>query len=105
MRALVVGRYGPPKNMEVRQEADPRLKAGEVLVRVRVVGVNFADLLQRMGLYPEGPKPPFVPGAEVAGVVERLGEGASAGYGTGLKVGDAVVALVTFGGYAEWVVA
>ena len=61
MRALVVGRYGPPKNLEMRQQPDPQPKAGEVLVRVKCVGVNFADLLQRMGLYPQGPKPPFVP--------------------------------------------
>jgi NADPH:quinone reductase-like Zn-dependent oxidoreductase len=98
--------------MEVQQTPDVQPKAGEVVVRTRVVGVNFADLLQRIGMYPDGPTPPFVPGMEVAGVVERLGEGASAlgteneeGEGAELRVGDAVVALVRSGGYAEWVVA
>ncbi len=103
MRALVVGRYGPPKNLEMRQQPDPQPKAGEVLVRVKCVGVNFADLLQRMGLYPQGPKPPFVPGMEVSGVVERVGEGPATPDGEVFKAGEAVVALVPFGGYAEWV--
>jgi NADPH:quinone reductase-like Zn-dependent oxidoreductase len=102
MRALVVGRYGPAKNLEMRQQPDPQPKAGEVLVRVKCVGVNFADLLQRMALYPGGPKPPFVPGMEVSGVVERIGEGAVAPEAEGLKVGDAVIALASSGGYAEW---
>jgi synaptic vesicle membrane protein VAT-1 len=103
MRALVVGRYGPAKNLEMRQQPDPQPKAGEVLVRVKCVGVNFADLLQRMGLYPNGPKPPFVPGMEVSGVVERVTEGPAAPDAEVFKVGEAVVALVPFGGYAEWV--
>ena len=50
---------------------DPQPKPGEVLIRVKAIGVNFADLLQRMGIYPGTPKPPFVPGLEVAGVVEK----------------------------------
>ena len=62
MRALVVRRYGAPEVFESRQLPDPQLKAGEVLIRVKAIGVNFADLLQRMGLYPDTPKPPFVPG-------------------------------------------
>jgi NADPH:quinone reductase-like Zn-dependent oxidoreductase len=102
MRALVVGRYGPPKNLEIRQEPDPQPKPGEVLVRVRAIGVNFADLLQRMGIYPGGPKPPFVPGMELAGMVERVGESTAAAATDGLKVGEQVIALVPSGAYAEW---
>jgi len=52
MRALVVRRYGPPEVFEARQVPDPHPKPGEVLIRVKAIGVNFADLLQRMGLYP-----------------------------------------------------
>src|ERR1700722_5772200 len=103
MRVLAVRRDGPPQNMEVRQQTDAQPKAGEVLVRGRVAGVNFADLLQRMGLYPEGPKPPFVPGMEIAGVVERLGEGAAGAPREGepgFKIGDAVLGLLSSGGYA-----
>src|SRR5271170_7112553 len=103
MRALVVRRYGPPEVFESRQVPDPQPKPGEVLIRVKAIGVNFADLLQRMGLYPDAPKPPFVPGLEIAGVVERIGDGAVPSEAQGLKAGDAVVALVSSGGYAEWV--
>jgi NADPH:quinone reductase-like Zn-dependent oxidoreductase len=106
MRALVVRRYGPPEVFESRQVPDPQAKAGEVLIRVKAIGINFADLLQRMGLYPGTPKPPFVPGLEIAGVVEKAVEnpGRRAG-GESLKPGDAVMAMPHFGAYAEWVAA
>jgi synaptic vesicle membrane protein VAT-1 len=104
MRAMVVGRYGAPEVFEAREIPDPQPKAGEALVRVKAVGVNFADLLQRMGLYPGTPKPPFVPGIEIAGVVERVAEGdGRAGPGDALKRGDAVTAFTHFQAYAEWV--
>src|ERR1022692_1589530 len=102
MRAMVVRRYGPPKVLESQQVPDLPPKAGEVLIRVKAIGVNFADLLQRMGLYPGTPKPPFVPGLEIAGVVEKIVEGGRRGEGEGLKPGDAVVALPHFNAYAEW---
>ena len=52
MRAMVVRRYGPPEVFESQEVPDPQPKAGEVLIRVKAIGVNFADLLQRMGIYP-----------------------------------------------------
>ncbi|MGH9758023.1 MAG: zinc-binding dehydrogenase, partial [Candidatus Acidiferrales bacterium] len=64
---------------------------------------NFADLLQRMGIYPGAPKPPFVPGIEIAGVVEKISEGAKSGEGEPLRIGDAVAAFTGFNAYAEWV--
>lgn len=103
MRAVVVRQYGTPEVLEARQTPDPQPKAGEVLVRVKAIGVNFADLLQRMGLYPGTPKPPFVPGLEIAGVVEKLGDGARQS-ADGLSSGDAVAAITHFNAYAEWVV-
>ncbi len=102
MRAMVVRRYGPPEVFEAQQVPDPRPKPGEVLIRVKAIGVNFADLLQRMGIYPGTPKPPFVPGLEIAGVVEKVAEGGKAGEGEPLSVGDAVVGLTEFNAYAEW---
>ena len=105
MRAMVVKRYGPPDVFEVREIPDPQPKPGEVVIRVKAVGVNFADLLQRMGIYPGTPKPPFVPGFEVSGVVEKIAEGGKASDGEPLRVGDAVAALTQFNAYAEWVAA
>lgn len=103
MRAVVVGRYGPPEVLESRDVADPQPKSGEVLIRVKSIGVNFADLLQRMGIYPDTPKPPFIPGFEVAGVVEKTADGAKSGEGEPLKQGDAVTAFTQFNAYAQWV--
>src|SRR5260370_35070363 len=72
MGAIVGERYGPEEVMAWKTAEDPRPAEGQVLVRVRAVGINFAELLQRMGLYPGTPKPPFIPGLEVSGVVERV---------------------------------
>lgn len=102
MRALVVRRYGPPNVFELQQLPDPQPKAGEVLIRVKTIGVNFADLMQRMGIYPGSPKPPFVPGLEIAGVVEKTADGGKGGEGEALRVGDAVMAFTDFRAYAEW---
>src|SRR5271168_1943636 len=103
MRAMVVRRYGPPEVFESRELPDPQPKAGEVLIRVKAIGVNFADLLQRMGIYPGTPKPPFVPGLEIAGVVEKIADGGKAGEGGALRPGDAVAAFAQFNAYADWV--
>jgi NADPH:quinone reductase-like Zn-dependent oxidoreductase len=89
--------------LELQQAPDPQPKPGEVLIRVKAVGVNFADLLQRMGLYPDAPKPPFIPGLEIAGVVEKAAEAAGQEHSENLRPGDAVVALTDFKAYAEWV--
>jgi NADPH:quinone reductase-like Zn-dependent oxidoreductase len=70
----------------------------EVLIDVRACGVNFADVLMRMGLYPEAPKTPFVPGYEVAGVVAQVGAEV-----TDYQPGDRVMAATYFGGYATQV--
>src|SRR6202795_5007958 len=103
MRAMVVKRYGPPEVFESREVPDPQPKAGEVVIRVKAVGVNFADLLQRMGIYPGTPKPPFVPGHEVAGAVEKVAGGGKPAECGPLKAGDAVAAFTRFNAYAEWV--
>jgi synaptic vesicle membrane protein VAT-1 len=102
MRALVVPRYGPPNVLGMQQVPDPKPQPGEVLIRVKTIGVNFADLMQRMGVYPGTPKPPFVPGLEIAGVVEKSADGLRPGEGEPLQAGDAVVAAPHFNAYAEW---
>ena len=99
MRQVVIPRYGPPEVFEVRERPDPTPAEGEIRIRVRAAGVNFADVLARIGLYPDAPKPPVVVGYEVAGVIDAVGAGVTA-----LREGDRVVALTRFGGYADCVV-
>ncbi len=100
MRAMVVRRYGPPEVFELREVPDPQPAPGQVLVRVKTVGINFADMFQRMGLYPGTLKPPFIPGLEVAGVVESVPPDLPPPI-SNLQKGDAVVAMATFSAYAE----
>jgi synaptic vesicle membrane protein VAT-1 len=99
MREAVIPRYGGPEVFELRERAAPAPGPGEIRIRVRAAGVNFADLLARMGLYPDAPRPPLVVGYEVAGVVEATG--AEVG---GLGEGDRVVAVTNLGGYRDAVV-
>src|SRR6202044_2505975 len=104
MRAMVVRKYGAPEVFEAREVPDPQPKAGEALIRVKAIGINFADLLQRMGIYPGTPKPPFIPGLEVAGVVEKVAEGGGkSAEGEPLRPGEAVAAFTQFNAYAQWV--
>ncbi|HEX2715660.1 MAG TPA: zinc-binding dehydrogenase [Candidatus Acidoferrales bacterium] len=100
MRAMVVRRYGPPEVFEMREVPEPQPAPGDVLIRVKAVGINFADLLQRMGLYPGTPRPPFIPGLEVAGIIESVPSGLP-GPTSGLEPGARVVAMVAFKAYAE----
>ncbi len=98
MKRVVVPRYGGPEVLTVVEEDRPTPGLGEVCVRVLAAGVSFTDTLLRAGTYPGGPKPPFTPGYEFAGVVERVGPDCST-----LQPGDHVAALVVWGGYAEMV--
>ncbi len=100
VRALVITQHGPPDVMRVQERPDPEPGPGEVRVRVRAAGVNFADLLARVGLYPDAPKPPCVVGYEIAGDVDALGPGVE-----GLEIGDRVMGGSRFGGYAQLAVA
>jgi len=100
MRAMVVRQYGPPEVFEPREVPEPKPAPGQALIRVQAVGINFADLLQRMGIYPGTPKPPFIPGLEVAGTVESASPGPESA-APNLQRGDRVVAMATFNAYAE----
>jgi NADPH:quinone reductase-like Zn-dependent oxidoreductase len=97
VRAVVITRHGPPEALQVQERPEPQPAPGEVLINVRAAGINFADLMARLGLYPDAPKPPCVIGYEVAGEVAALG----AGVDTGLQIGQRVVGPTRFGGYAE----
>ena len=98
MRAVVIPKHGPPDVLRVEERPDPDVGPGEVRVAVRAAGINFADLLARSGVYPDAPKPPCVVGYEVAGEVERVGDGVD-----GFSAGDRVIAGTKFNGQAELV--
>ena len=85
MKAVVLRETGGPDRLELTEVPDPEPADGEVVVRVRAAGVNFADVLVRQGRYPQPPELPTVPGSEVAGEVD----------------GRRVMALPRGGGYAE----
>jgi NADPH:quinone reductase-like Zn-dependent oxidoreductase len=96
MRQVWITRTGRPEVMALRESDDPSPGPGAVRVRVTAAGVNFADVMIRLGLYPDAPGLPMVPGYEVAGVVDAVGEGVDGG-----RVGESVVAMCAFGGYAD----
>ena len=75
MRAVVLTRHGPPDVLQVEERPDPPVGPGEVRVAVKAAGINFADTLARIGLYPDAPKVPSVVGYEVAGEIESVGGG------------------------------
>jgi NADPH:quinone reductase-like Zn-dependent oxidoreductase len=99
VQQIVVTRHGGPEVLQMREAPDPAVGPNDVRINVRAVGVNFADVLARVGLYPDAPSPPVVVGYEVAGIVDAVG-----GAVTGRRVGDRVLALTRFGGYATSVV-
>jgi NADPH:quinone reductase-like Zn-dependent oxidoreductase len=100
VRAVVITRHGPPEVLQVQERPDPVPGPGEVLIDVTAAGINFADLMARIGMYPDAPKPPCVVGYEVAGTVAAVGDGVS-----DVAVGERVAAPTRFGGYAKRVVA
>ncbi|WP_254841421.1 quinone oxidoreductase family protein [Natronomonas marina] len=99
MRAIEVTEYGDADALTVSEAEVPDPGEGQVRIEVRAAGINFADIMQRRGHYQGGPKPPYVPGMEVAGVVDAVGEGVNR------EEGEAVVSLVEGRGYAEYALA
>jgi NADPH:quinone reductase-like Zn-dependent oxidoreductase len=96
VRAAVLPRHGDADVFEIQERPDPVVGAGQIRVRVKAAGVNFADLMARQGLYPDAPDLPSVLGYEVAGEVQEVGEGVER-----FRPGDRVIAPSRFGGYAE----
>lgn len=99
MRQVWITKAGRPEVLQVKEAPDPTPGAGEVRVRVEATGVNFADIMARMGLYPDAPPIPCVVGYEVSGRVDAVGDGVDR-----VAVGDRVVALTRFWGYADTIV-
>jgi NADPH:quinone reductase-like Zn-dependent oxidoreductase len=99
MRQIWITKAGPPEVLQVREAPDPTPGPGQVRIRVRAAGINFADLMARVGLYPDAPKIPCVVGYEVSGVIDAI-----AGDVTRLAIGDRVFGMPRFGGYTDTLV-
>ena len=100
MRAIEITEFGGPEVLQLGERERPEPGPGEALIRVRAAGINRPDIMQRKGLYPAPPGASDIPGLEVAGTIEALGPEVG-----NLALGDAVCALVTGGGYAEFCLA
>ncbi len=100
MRAAVCSAWGEVESLEVRDMPAPEPGEGEVAIRVAAAGVNFADAIMIAGNYQTRPEHPFAPGLEVAGEVTAVGPGCER-----LVLGDRVMAILWWGGYAETAIA
>ncbi len=96
MRQIWIPRPGPPGVLEIREARDPLPERNQLRIRVEASGVNFADIMGRLGIYPDLPKMPCVPGYEVAGKVDAVGEEVGTDW-----IGRDVLALTRFGGYSD----
>jgi NADPH:quinone reductase len=95
---IIARRFGGPDVLETVEEDVPEPKRGELRVRILFAGVSFADLLMREGIHPEKTVPPFTPGWDIVGMVDKAGEGAPES-----MVGKMVAALPIHGGYAQYI--
>lgn len=99
MKAIYLIKYGNAENAFEFKEIDIPVPAeNEVQIKVHFSGLNFADVIARLGMYPDAPKNPALLGYDVAGEISAVGKNA-----TEFKVGQKVVAMTRFGGYAEYV--
>jgi NADPH:quinone reductase len=96
MRAIVVDRWMEPSELRVREAPEPALGPGALAVDVRAAGCNFFDILMVRGQYQVKPPFPFIPGAELAGVVRAVGPEVD-----GFAPGDRIFASASLGAFAE----
>ena len=99
MKAVRVNAFGGVDQLELAELPDPVPQPGQVRIKVEAAGLNYADVMQREGAYPGGPKPPYISGFEAAGVVDATGDDLS------LPVGSRVIAMTGVGAHAERVCA
>ena len=99
MRAIVLDRHGGPEVLRVREVADPIPGPGKVRVRIDAIGVNYAEVLSRKGLYGWAPAMPYTLGMEATGTIDMLGDGVH-----GRAIGERVIVGAQYGAYAERIV-
>ena len=96
MKALICNEFGSPDSLILAETEAPTPAKGEILIDIKAAGVNFPDILTVQGKYQFKPELPFIPGAEVCGIVTAIGEGV-----TSRKVGDKVFATLQVGAFSE----
>ncbi|WLR57140.1 NADPH:quinone oxidoreductase family protein [Mesobacillus subterraneus] len=100
MKTIQLKEYGGPEVLQLVEMERPVPKGHQVLIEIHAIGVNYADTARREGQYVVPTKLPFIPGAEIAGVVVETGESV-----TNVQAGDRIVTLIESGGYAEFALA
>src|SRR5580700_6523968 len=100
MRALICRQWGGIEQLQIGEAPVPRPGRGEVLIRVKATAVNYADSIMVAGRYQTKPELPFSPGLETAGVIESCGSDVH-----GFEKGERVMAILAYGGLAEYAVA
>jgi NADPH:quinone reductase-like Zn-dependent oxidoreductase len=99
MKAVLLTKTGKPSVLQIQDIPIPEPKAGEVRVKIEMIGINYAEILSRKGLYGWAPKKPYVPGMEAFGQIDKVGEEVQ-----GREIDQKVVIGTQFGCYAEYVV-
>lgn len=100
MKKIILTKLGGPESLEIQDAEIPEPGDNEIQVKVSKAGVAFAEVEMRHGRYPKAPKLPYTPGYDICGIVTKTGKSVE-----GFNVGDKVVALIQFGGYAEYAIA
>ncbi len=96
MQSVILTKYGAPEVLEVKELKDVEPNSNQVRVKVHYAGINFAEIMARMKLYPGGPKPGGILGGEVSGVIDKIGNNVE-----GLNIGDKVMGLTLGGSYTS----
>ena len=96
MKSVILTKYGAPEVLKVKEFKDPEPLNNQVRIKVHYAGINFAEIMARMKLYPGGPKPGSVLGGEVSGVIDKIGKDVK-----GLSIGDKVMGLTLSGSYSS----
>jgi len=97
-KQVIINRHGGSEVLQLVENELPEPGSGEVRVKILAKVASFTDILIREGLYPGIPKPPFSPGYEIVGIVDKLGDGVS-----NLEIGQRAIALTIVGGYSEFI--
>ena len=98
MKSVILAKYGAPEVLKVKELDNIQPKDSEVRVKVHYAGINFAEIMARMKLYPGGPKPGSVLGGEVSGVIDQIGKDVQ-----GLSIGEKIMGLSLNGSYSSQV--